>query len=633
MINFLIFLIPLFFLPLTANFYDFNKNFLLCLGVCLLLLVWAIKVFVQKEIKIFRGLFDLPIFLFALVWVLATIFASPNKVEAFLLPGATGTIIALTLLYFLMVNMQHTTHKTQQVIVIGAGLLGLIAIYQFIGLGEIYGRIDWLKSKIWTPAGNPLTLITFLAAVFPLGLSLFLKKFPKFRFETLLWGLVTIIIALGGGIIAYQILPGKTNSLILLPYSSSWAIAVETFKQNPLLGVGPGNFVSAFNRFRPVIFNQHSFWNMRFLASSSYPLMVWSETGTVGLAVFLWLMISFIKCINILKNNSLYPSILLSFLLLFFLPGNFLLLFVFFVLLALITPKKEAFSFKIKEKIAWLPVAGVTLVLAPLVYFGGRAYAAEIYFKKSLDALAQNRGLDTYNNQIRAINLNPQREDFRLAYSQTNFALANSLATKKDLTDQDRANITQLIQQAIREAKVATVLNPTDSQNWENLAQIYRNLINFAQGADQWAVAAYQQAVVTDSTSPRLRLNLGGLFYAFGNYEEAIRQFRNCVDLKSDFANGWYNLAVTYREQKKYQEAYRAMEITLNLIPSDSPDWQKAKEELEELAKKLPAAEATPTPKVTPKPEEALTEPQPLPSPAIKPPLELPSEASPEASP
>ncbi|NIT03913.1 hypothetical protein GTO10_03190, partial [Candidatus Saccharibacteria bacterium] len=282
------------------------------------------------------------------------------------------------------------------------------------------------------------------------------------------------------------------------------------------------------------------------------------------------------------------------------------------------------------KSLVWVALGIGFLLVLPSFFFWGRVYVADVAFRQSLNALVQNQGTVVYNQQIRAISLNPYNPNYRRAYSQTNFALANSIAGQAELTDQDRANITQLIQQAIREAKAATVLNPTDAANWENLAQIYRNLINFAQGADQWAIAAYQQSVITGPISPRIRLNFGGLFYSLQNFESATRQFLFAVELKPDYANGYYNLAASYREREMYAEAYLAMQTCLSLIPPDSADYQKAKGELDELAALLPAPEEV-APEEGEEGEPVLTEPSPLPSPAFEPPIELPEEeAAPE---
>ncbi len=176
----------------------------------------------------------------------------------------------------------------------------------------------------------------------------------------------------------------------------------------------------------------------------------------------------------------------------------------------------------------------------------------------------------------------------------------------------------------MREAKIATVLNPTNAANWENLAQTYRSILRFADKADQWATASYQQAIINDPLNPQIRIKLGGLYYSLEDYEKATRQFENAVSLKPDYANAYYNLSAAYREKEMYQEAYNAMEKVVNLVKSDSADYQKAKNELEALAKELPQQqEKAASPEIE---ESILTEPSPLPSPINQPLINLPEE-------
>jgi len=633
----LAFLTPLFFLPITTNFYSFNKNVLLYLFVCVLLVVWTAKVWAEKKLRLVKTPLGLPILLLAMTWVMATIFASPNKVEDFLNPGATGTIVSLILLFFIITN--NLTRKAKNgilcALIASAGLLSLIAVSQYLGWGARYAPVEWMKPKLWTPAETPLALTIFLGVTFPLVLLFSLKSFPKARVLGIGSGLVSILICSGLLVTVFQMLPGKEGAVIILPYSSSWAIALEAFKRNPLWGVGPSNFVSAFNRFRPIQFNRADFWDTRFALGSSYPLQILTTTGGLGLLASVWLISRVVKRLKANLKNPLPLSLLVSLLLSFFLPTYFLALFVFFILLACWAPEKGEVSWRLPPKLAFIPLALVLLLLAPLSYWAGQAYAAEVQFRHSLNALVEDRSTDVYSSQMRALKLSPQKTAFRIAHSQTNFALANSLAARESISEQDRTTISQLIQQAIREAKIATALNPTNAETWENLARLYQNLTNFAQNSSQWAIAAYQQAINTDPINPRLRLNLGGIFYNRGEYDRAISQFENAVTLKPDFANAYYNLAAAYREKEKYPEAHQAMQRVIDLVPAGSPDFQKAEKEMEELAKKLPPPAETPGSEQPTEPEleEVLTEPEALTTPILKPPIELPEEAGPETEP
>ena len=97
-------LIPLFFLPFTSEFYEFNKNIFLVFSVFILLVLWAIKMVITKQVIIKRTIFDLPVIAIAVAFILSTIFSSPNKWETLWLPNGTGTIIILTILYFIIIK-------------------------------------------------------------------------------------------------------------------------------------------------------------------------------------------------------------------------------------------------------------------------------------------------------------------------------------------------------------------------------------------------------------------------------------------------------------------------------------------------------------------------------------------------
>ncbi len=269
------------------------------------------------------------------------------------------------------------------------------------------------------------------------------------------------------------------------------------------------------------------------------------------------------------------------------------------------TPKKI-------DEIFTKGIFALTLIFVLLVfYFQTKVYAAHYYFKKSFDAVAKNQGTQAYNLQMKTIQTFPQSDIFRVAYSQTNLALANALARQENLSDEDKNNIRQLILQAIREAKAATALAPQSVQNWENLARTYSQLINFANGADQWAINSYSQAIRLDRFNPRLILDAGGLFYNLQKFDEATGLFQVAINLKPDYANAYYNLAAALREKKDYQNAIAALKKALELVPKDSNDYAKAQADLtqlENLAQKAPLKEEEEV-----KEGETLAKPSPIP--------------------
>ena len=208
-------------------------------------------------------------------------------------------------------------------------------------------------------------------------------------------------------------------------------------------------------------------------------------------------------------------------------------------------------------------------------------------------AIAQNPKVDRYHASL--------AHGYGFASS-----LANNLSaqTGKDTIEADKSTITQLIQ-AIGEGK-AVATNPQRSGNWEILAQIYKNIMSFATGADQFTIQTYTQAIAFDPINPNLRIALGGVYYALGRYDDAIDAFKLAVIAKPDLANAHYNLAIAYREKKNFDNAIAEMNAVLSLVEKDSPDYALAKTELDNLERNKNIKETVGTQNLNP-PQPART--------------------------
>ncbi|KKR73541.1 MAG: hypothetical protein UU16_C0019G0003 [Candidatus Woesebacteria bacterium GW2011_GWA2_40_7] len=307
-----------------------------------------------------------------------------------------------------------------------------------------------------------------------------------------------------------------------------------------------------------------------------------------------------------------------------FYPASPIVIFPLYILLSLFS-KSEVKIFSASNTKFATVVIGILLGMGVLVadFFGAKAVMAEQTFKKSLDALGKNDAKTTYDLMQKSVRENPKVDRYHASLAQVDMALAQSIANKKDITDSDKNTVTQLIQQAISEGKAAVNLNPQRSGNWEVLAQIYRSVMPFATGADQFAIQSYSQAVALDPTSPNLRIVLGGVYYALGRYDDAIDTFKLAVLTKPDFANAHYNLAVAYKAKKDYDKAITEMNTVLTLVAKDSSDYDLAKKELDDLEKNKSIS-----PDKTADGQD-LTTPKTIENSNITPPIPLPQEATP----
>jgi len=619
---------PLFFLPFLTNPVFEGKLFYLAGAVLVIFLVAGARLIRLKKLTYSLAPLDLLVGLFLLVNVVSWFFLPQGaRVRSLVQPLGLGSVLFLVF-YYLILSQARFAGKSRKILnglTVSFALISLFSIILFV-LPDGFNP-SWLRFVRWLSIDTPAVLAQVLVpwAVFIIAaIAREVKK--KDRLDRLWLAPLGVIILVGAGVGLYQTLKAKP---VFLDWFSSWAISTESFKRNLLVGVGPGNFNVAFNLYRPLEFNQGDNWSLRFGASRSWLLHVWTELGIVGLAVVVFL---FLRSLKGLKRREAGRALFLFWLVLLLFPGNTITLFLLFTCLALVRGRgrEKGFSLVVGEKgrdIASPVFGGLLIVLAlALGFLGYRYLKGEILFYRSLVAASEGKAGDTYNLQLQAINQNRLLLGYRISFSQTNLALANALAAKgKELTDDERRQISQLLAQAVDEAKAAVALEPRNVVGWENLSQVYRQMINVAQGADQWAITAYQQSLALDPLNPRLRVDYGGLLYGLGQFEAAERQFEAAVNLNPDYANAWYNWAWAAKQQDKLQEAVQRMQQAVNLIEVDSPDYQRAFAELEEWKKDL--GETAAKEEEGKEPEE-LTPPQPLPTP-IEEPIVLPEEAAP----
>jgi len=260
--------------------------------------------------------------------------------------------------------------------------------------------------------------------------------------------------------------------------------------------------------------------------------------------------------------------------------------------MSLAKDKKEVFQYIIAVPIVVLAVGGG--------YGMSKVAMGEYYLRKAIAAAQENNGSLTYQMQQRAIESSPRRDVYHNSYANTNLALANTLAAKGEgITDDERATIQALLAQSIRSSRVTTeVLNPLSAGNWETRANIYRSLIGVADDAPDWAVRSYNTAIQLDPASPRLRLNLGGIYYAAGDYLSAANLFNQAASLKGDYANAHYNLAQALKQMERYPQAQRELEIVQRLVQPNTADAELVAAEISELRSMPDVAGATDQPSV-----------------------------------
>lgn len=604
-----VFLYPLIVVSFFTNLFETSKLLLLVISVSLLTILKCIKIFIKPNFEINYGRYDILVFAFALTTLLSGLIASPNKTEAFFLPGAASFIILSSILYF-FINQIEEKYKNELIIAVSASVFIMSAI-QILALTGITSLVKFLpeivKQKNFTPFGNTLSSMIIPVSLLPILVFRLISK-KSDTAEKVLSGLVSTlllvsIVATGANIFKKN----ATEKLVILDIKTGWSIAADSLKDNYLFGVGPSNFNYAFNKFRPVEFNSKEDWNLKYIQSTSSLLTVFTEIGLIAVLLLIALGILIIK--NFDTKEATNYSLAIVFVAFALLPLPATIFTVLLILLAIVnnpTSHKLGNFTNVLPKVLILIPIGMFLITS--IYLFTRAFSAEFLYSKAVKLLNEQKVSPAYETINKAVAANPYSDKYHLFSSGINITLAEVIAKKENLTEQDKNDISTLIQNSIREGKAAVAVNTKKSSNWLALSDIYIKIISFAKGADFFALESLKQAIILDPINPNLRIKMGSLFYTSKNYTSAIDSFKLATLAKYNLANAHYNLALAYKENKQLDKAKEEINITLNLLGKESADYEKAMKELQNI--------------------DDLTKPESKPEPVIEPQIELPQEAT-----
>lgn len=632
-------LFPIFFLTTTTDFFALPKQILVITAALVLFILWGARSVAEGKVSLLLNPLNLPVLAIGAIVLTSAIF-SPSRLDALLqaVPFALAALMFFGIVNFIQDKQSFNVVLTS--LIVGAGISSLLTILSYFKIYVL--PMTQTQNQFFNTFGSPIQFIAFLTPLLILcvasvttiiknkNINALAKQYSEL-FQLAAAGVFGGAIAL----IFYQIITSPQKP-ILLPLAHGFRIAMASITPDPqrsllsfLLGSGYGTFSTDFTRFILPAFNASPYWNLTFSFSSSYFFELIATTGIAGLIAFLFIIINFLRSKTSL-TNPLFLSVIATFVLTVILPFSFSMVFLLFALLSLyithlniagdrrtsnVSLNLVAFNqglFSVSEESGRRKAENYTLPVLVLIisvlttlfiafFLVGNAgnsrkgYAqlinSDLKFAKSFSAEALKSGSQTYNLQTQAITEYPYRSDYYRIFSQVNLALASSLvATQQGNSSpsaQVQQNILGLLQQSINSARQAVTLSPMVSLNWQNLGQIYRNLIGVGQNAEQFAIASLNQAITLAPVNPALRIELGGIYYQLQQWDLAQNQFLIASQLKPDYANAYYNLGKTFEQKNDLNGAIQQFQIVKQLVAKDPENLKKINEEIAIIEAKI----------------------------------------------
>ncbi len=618
---------PLVLSTATTENFVLPKQIFLTGVVLVSLLLLSAKTIISGKIFIRRTPFDIPLVLFAFALLLSSLFAV-NRYDSLI---SFVPVLLSIVGYFVVVNVlkkEHAVVFAISAVVTSACAVALVAVFSFFKVYPL--PLAFTHVQYFSTLGSMLEQITFLVAILPIALYFALPLLQgSTKSRTVAFAAATAIIAAGIGVTAFQLF--TIQKPVILPFETGFQTAFAAISQDTgrvaqgfFFGNGFGNFASAFTRFKQASFNTNvNLWFIPFSQSSSFALELLTTTGILGFLSFSFLVFKALTNPTRKKSNPIFLSLIIMFVSSFVLPFSFIGISLSIMLLALyagseaikhpsdffdIEPRLVALKkglialhqtteqpherYEYNNVLPYIYSAILLLFIAVIGFYSGKFVLANADFQQSIAAAQSNNGTITYTKQVAALNMFPYQSSYFRIFSQTNIALANSIASAQPKgsspSAQVQSTIYNLIQQGITTARTATSLAPESTVNWQNLASVYRALIGLGQNADTFTIQALQQAIILDPTNPQEFINLGGVYFQLGQYDNAIRAFQQAINLKQDYPNAYYNLAHAYLQKNDPQDALPALQIVKQLTVADKANYDKVVAEIDALQKNMP---------------------------------------------
>ncbi|MCE5301410.1 MAG: O-antigen ligase family protein [Spirochaetia bacterium] len=189
LLTFTIFIIPLYFNIGSYDQFEMPKLTLLRVLTCVMLALWAVRIFDSGKLELVKTPLDFPMLALALMNIVTTFTSfAPHLSFRGEYENFAGSLTNLNyiVLYFIAVNFLRTAKRvyTVNAAFLIAGLVTTIyALGQFFG----YDIIKWnegsmIKGRYFASMGNPNFLGALLIMMMPVNIAFFVNSFAKKRF-------------------------------------------------------------------------------------------------------------------------------------------------------------------------------------------------------------------------------------------------------------------------------------------------------------------------------------------------------------------------------------------------------------------------------------------------------------------
>jgi tetratricopeptide (TPR) repeat protein len=344
-----VFITPMLFLPITYEFFEFNKLYFFVISTAIMALLWCIKMAVEKRVYFAKSPVDFALLLVLSSYILSSVTSLDKTASLF---GSYGrwfpSLFGFAVLYFYYYVISTNLDSTKKLrlvlwaISVGTAVPAVLALTKYFGFVTPF--ISLFNQQGFLLAGSTTSLATSLLVGLATSVALLLNlRSPVNKGVTLAICLVDFValavfggaafIALAvlvagltvvrspsehvaksklylfpavGAVVTFSVLffaVPQTRAVLsrdfpaeLLPsVQESWIVSSTTLRDFPIFGSGVSTFYLNYSRYKTLSQNYTPTWNVTFDKPANELFNIISTLGIFGLLAYATLAVTLVR--------------------------------------------------------------------------------------------------------------------------------------------------------------------------------------------------------------------------------------------------------------------------------------------------------------------------------------------------
>jgi tetratricopeptide (TPR) repeat protein len=452
-----------------------------------------------------------------------------------------------------------------------------------------------------------LTVLWWILAVFALGClvySIYTSHFnkksetQKFSVASLATLAVTLFFIFGPTAMTVQpSLSAKVGELDIRPnWSTTVSLGRTALDNRAIFGAGPESFENTWSKAMPAEIHSSEFWKYDFsYGAGLLPTIIISTglIGAIGLIVFFSLLFWFgIKSLLLspTKENEIttyvravafFGSVYLWGIAWIQVPSPALIVYafvltgIFIASLSINNLAKQTIQITYKEnpRIGFLLTLLLTVVVLGSIggiYGYASRFYAEASFQKAIQTINSTGELDEGQQILeRAVYVYPLDGYYRTLSNIHLIRLQQLIEEGRDPTE-IREEVQTILSRAIQNATRATELAPNGYRNWQNLGQLYQNMVALGiEGSSDSAIIAFDSALALRPNAPDMLLSKAVIERTRGDIDKALEHTQQALTYRNSYVDAIFFLAQLQIEKDDLESAINTVEAVTMYEPQN----------------------------------------------------------------